>query len=107
MDKQVALNQIAREFIDYSALSSSTLHYFNKTGMTMYFKYFLRIQSVMLDIIRTNPTRAAVLLGGTNYSGIDVATPFNANIIGADLGARTGLYDLLKGFMSHAALTPL
>ena len=81
------------------------MDYTNKLGITFFFKYFLGIPAILANIISTNPVGVLALLTASLAVGLNVATPFDA--IGADLGNKTGLYDLIRGAFSHPILLPL
>ena len=98
-DKQDALDKVALEFVDYGALSGKTLHYLNSIGVTSFFKYFLRSQSIIMGIVRENPVRVLQFLA--TGQAIDIPSVLSAFMLDADMGAKTGLVDLLSGVFSH------
>ena len=57
-------------------------------------------------MIIENPTRV-LILAATQGMGAGVESPFTANAIDADLGYKTGFYDLMHGFFSLPILQVL
>ena len=107
LSQSEAMDEAAIAFIDYGELPSKKLQYLNDIGMTHFFKYFIRIQAVIVDLIIKQPSRVLMFLASGGY-GLDAPSPIDANLLEADLGYKTGILDLLKGFFAHPldALNP-
>ena len=88
----------AREFVDYGALNNQTLDYVNKMGLGFFFKFFMRSQAIMANMIKDNPSRTFMLWLGADTLGMD--NIFNANVFQKDLTNTTGLLDLVDMGMS-------
>jgi len=100
MSHEKAVAKAAREFIDYGALNNQTLDYINKMGLGFFFKFFMRSQAVMANMIRENPSRVFMTWVGADTLGMD--NIFNANIFEKDLTNTTGLLDLIDmGLGAH------
>lgn len=57
-----SINEIVDTFIDYDLPTHSSIEYLNSVGGVFFTKFFLRIQKVILNVVRNNPAR---LLGLT------------------------------------------
>lgn len=68
MSSEAALRDARKAFVNYDTPTHKALQYLNDTGLLWFTKYYLRIQIVILLLIRDNPLRALAL------SGIDFFT---------------------------------
>lgn len=92
--QQEALDEIRVEYVNYNTLTNKQLDYLNKVGGIFFFKYFFRIQPIIFNTIKNNPTRAL-----TTWIGADTANMpsiFDAMWLGKDITYTTGAYDLLQ-----------
>lgn len=96
ISKEKALEQIAYDFIDYGAPDSIAMDYMNKMGILHFTKWFLRIQPVLISMIRENPARILAFVGGQSISGMDITSPYDAYIPETDLGNKTGIGQMLS-----------
>lgn len=94
MDSQQAINKVRSEFINYNTLSNKQLDYLNKVGGVFFFKYFSRIQAIILNTVKENPTRALTTWAGADTVGLP--SIFEAMVIGKDITATSGVHDLLN-----------
>ncbi len=94
MDSALAINKVRSEFINYNTLSNKQLDYLNKTGGVFFFKYFSRIQAIIMNTIKENPTRAFTTWVGADTIGLP--SIFEATILDKDITATSGAYDLLN-----------
>ncbi len=89
-------------FINYDLLTHKGLHYLNKIGVAWFFKYWTRIQRVLLDVAKNNPERLAALGLGQMISGIDVEDPTDASFLHSNPMSRFGFLDkMLMGLKAH------
>lgn len=89
-----AMSEVRTEFINYNTLSNDKLDYLNKTGGVFFFKYFSRIQPIIMNSIKRNPTRTFTTWIGADTVGI--ASAFDAALITKDVSATSGAFDLLN-----------
>lgn len=100
LNQNQILTKVAHEFIDYGALSSRTLDYLNSIGMLHFMKYFMRIQSVLFNMIKENPSRVISMMAASAM-GSTLSTPFDGSVMSTSLGYKTGIMDLMDGYFSH------
>lgn len=92
--QQEAIDEARVEYINYNTLTSRELDYLNKSGGTFFFKYFMRIQPIILKTIANNPTRALTSWIGADTVGLP--SIFDALWLTKDVTATTGAYDLFR-----------
>ena len=72
------INRIGREeslkrarayFVNYDTPSHQALQYLNDTGLLWFTKYYIRIQAVIINIVRENPLGALNILGLNEFIG--------------------------------------
>jgi hypothetical protein len=67
-----ALRQAEDSFVNYDLPSHRTLQYLNDMGIVMFTKYYLRIQKVIMRLVREKPARGLMLAAvGHMWSGLD------------------------------------
>jgi len=88
-----ALTAITEAFINYDLPPHKAMQYMNDVGITWFFKYFIRIQKVILNAFRDKPARILAFLAAQNLMAIDVDSPLNSFAPSVDLGAKIGLMD--------------
>lgn len=88
-----ALTAITEAFINYDLPPHKAMQYMNDVGLTWFFKYFIRIQKVILKAFRDRPASILALLFGQNMLDIEVDNPINSFAPSVDLGAKIGLMD--------------
>ena len=68
-----------------------------------FFKYYMRIQMVIFDMIKQNPARV-LLHTALRVAGAAPESPLDSIFFNKDLGYKTGLLDILSGITSHPLL---
>ena len=103
MDINEAMDRVAVEFIDYGMLTNKYIQFAEVTGLMAFFKYYMRIQMVIFDMIKQNPARVLThtLL---RTAGMAPESPLDSIFFNKDLGYKTGLLDILGGITSHPLL---
>ena len=86
IDRTTALNHALFSFIYYDMPQNKSLQYLNDSGLIMFTKFFLRIQSVVARLYTQNPVSAFGVLG---VQQLLLPSPFNENI--AHYGFGSGL----------------
>lgn len=71
LSKEAAIAQASDYFINYDIPMHRNLQYTDDMGLTMFTKYFIRIQRVLLKIARENPARVLAALAMHNLLGLD------------------------------------
>ena len=67
-----ALRLAEDSFVNYDLPSHRTLQYLNDMGIVMFTKYYLRIQKVIMRLVREKPARGLLLAAiGHMWSGLD------------------------------------
>ncbi|MBO6277681.1 MAG: hypothetical protein J6N20_09655, partial [Pseudomonas sp.] len=67
-----ALRLAEDSFVNYDIPSHRTLQYLNDMGLVMFTKYYLRIQKVIMRLVREKPARGLMLAAiGNMFSGLD------------------------------------
>lgn len=94
MDATSAMHKVRSEFINYNTLSNKQLDYLNKTGGLFFFKYFSRIQPVIMNTVKENPTRALATWSGVDTVGLP--SIFEALWLDKDITATSGQFDLIN-----------
>ena len=62
-----ALRLAEDSFVNYDLPSHRTLQYLNDMGIVMFTKYYLRIQKVIMRLVRERPARGLILAALENY----------------------------------------
>jgi hypothetical protein len=65
--KEEAIRQARDAFVNYDTPTHMSLQYLNDMGLLWFTKYYLRIQKVIIDLVRDNPLRALTLLAVDNF----------------------------------------
>lgn len=72
LSKADALRLAEDSFVNYDLPSHRTLQYLNDMGIVMFTKYYLRIQKVIMRLVREKPARGLMLAAiGNMFSGLD------------------------------------
>lgn len=70
-----ALKQAEESFVNYDLPSHRSIQFMNDTGLVMFTKYYMRIQKVIMRLIKEKPARGIALLAANHYwSGLDSIT---------------------------------
>jgi hypothetical protein len=64
-----AIRQSRNMFVNYDSPSHRGVQWANDKGLVFFTKYYLRIQMILLHLIRANPLRAAALVGLNSTMG--------------------------------------
>jgi hypothetical protein len=73
MSKEEAIRVARKTFVNYDIPTNKALQWSNDVGLLWFTKYYLRIQAVILQLVRDNPIRALALIGANNlYSFSDI-----------------------------------
>jgi hypothetical protein len=62
MSKEDAIQRASDFFINYDIPQHRTVQYLDDTGLTPFMKYFIRIQRVIIALVKENPTRVLALM---------------------------------------------
>ena len=72
LSKADALRLAEDSFVNYDLPSHRTLQYLNDMGIVMFTKYYLRIQKVIMRLVREKPARGLMLAAiGNMWQGLD------------------------------------
>jgi hypothetical protein len=66
LSKEDALHRARQAFVNYDVPTHKALQYLNDTGFIWFTKYYLRIQAVIVQLVRDNPLSALALIGANN-----------------------------------------
>lgn len=67
-----SLRQAEESFVNYDLPAHRNMQFMNDMGVVMFTKYYMRIQKVILRLIREKPARGIALLAARHYwSGLD------------------------------------
>ena len=67
LSHEEAVLKVSRAFVNYDKPSHQLLDYANRVGLVYFTKYYLRIQHVIMDLVKENPARALMLLAFDGY----------------------------------------
>jgi hypothetical protein len=62
MNPDDAMSRVRRAFVNYDVPTHKGVQYLNDMGLLWFSKYYLRIQNVIVDLVKENPGRALTLL---------------------------------------------
>lgn len=88
-----AITNIVDAFINYDLPPHKAMQYMNDMGITWFFKYFIRIQKVLIKGFRERPARILALMVGQNMLGTDIDNPVNSFFPSVDITRKIGLVD--------------
>lgn len=101
LDKELALDKISEEFVNYDRLPGRWRDGLESNGLMWFYNYKIRITKVALSILRNNPVHALLASGAAPYADFagDVGLPTEDNLftklydgkLGASLGWGMGL----------------
>lgn len=73
-----AIRQAEVSFVNYDLPSHRTIQYLNDTGLVMFTKYYIRIQKVIMRLMKEKPARGLALIAANHFmSGLDSITDSN------------------------------
>ncbi len=90
MSPEAAIREARKSFVNYDTPTHISLQYLNDMGLLWFTKYYLRIQGVILQLIRDNPLRAIALTGFdffTDISDILASGAFQNSPLNFGMGA--------------------
>jgi hypothetical protein len=99
-----AIQNIMDAFVNYDLPPHKAMQYTNDMGITWFFKYFIRMQKVIVKSFRKNPAKVLSLSVGADMLGINIPTPLDAFAPFVDVNRKIGLID---GFSMAANALPL
>ncbi len=67
VSKDAALHQVRQAFVNYDVPTHKGLQYANDMGLIWFTKYYVRIQSVIFQMVRENPLQALALLAVNGF----------------------------------------
>jgi len=70
LSSEAALREARKAFVNYDTPTHKAIQYLNDMGLLWFTKYYLRIQAVILQLIRDNPLRAVALSGFDFFTDI-------------------------------------
>ncbi|MGL4616527.1 MAG: hypothetical protein ACRCVV_22070 [Shewanella sp.] len=91
-----AIQNITDAFVNYDLPPHKAMQYMNDMGLTWFFKYFIRMQKVIVKSFRNNPARVLGLSVGMDMLGLSVPTPIEAFAPFVDINRKMGLFDGLS-----------
>ena len=73
-----AIRQAEASFVNYDLPSHRTIQYLNDMGIVMFTKYYIRIQKVIMRLMKEKPARGLLLIAANHFmSGLDSITDSN------------------------------
>ena len=73
-----AIRQAEASFVNYDLPSHRTLQYLNDMGIVMFTKYYIRIQKVIMRLMKEKPARGLALIAANHFmQGLDSITDSN------------------------------
>lgn len=100
----IAIQNIMDAFVNYDLPPHKAMQYTNDMGITWFFKYFIRMQKVIVKSFRKNPAKVLSLSVGADMLGVNIPTPLDAFAPFVDVNRKIGLID---GFSMAANALPL
>jgi hypothetical protein len=88
MERNEALSRVRRAFVNYDVATHKGVQYLNDMGLLYFTKYYFRIQNVIIDLAKDNPTRA-VTLALLIDPMFNLPTIFDSSVVNG-LPGRTG-----------------
>ena len=67
MSKRDSIEKVTNSFVSYDIPSHPTMEALNANGAVYFTKYYLRIQRVLLELVRGNPGKALAMILVSNY----------------------------------------
>lgn len=75
LSKTDALRQAEESFVNYDIPAHRSMQFLNDMGVVMFTKYYMRIQKVIMRLVREKPARGLAMLAAHHYwSGLDSIT---------------------------------
>lgn len=103
--KEEAYDKASQYFVNYDIALPKWLQYTEDMGITMFTKYFLRIQHVLLELLREHPVRSLAMMAlGSNTSL--VSDVFDASAL-AHFGNNPLHTSVLQGFSAVGSIATI
>ena len=96
---EVAIRKARKAFVNYDTPTHKSLQYLNDMGLLWFTKYYIRMQGVILELVRDNPLRAVALSGFDYYADITDILDSSA-LQNSPLNFGTGAFELQEGLES-------
>lgn len=98
VSKEEALKRVRSEFVAYNILPGSVRSYADSLGMTPFWTYKIRMVSVAMNMLKTDPLRVLMLNAGSGFlpdvPGVNLGSAVEDNFLSqavtGDLGRMTG-----------------
>lgn len=98
VSKEEALKRVRSEFVAYNILPGSVRSYVDSLGMTPFWTYKIRMVSVAMNMLKTDPLRVLMLNAGSGFlpdvPGVNLGSAVEDNFLSqavtGDLGRMTG-----------------
>jgi len=103
LSKEDSINKVVDIFINYDIPTSTVLQYGNDVGLLWFTKYTIRVQKVIWEVLKDNPSSTLVTLILNSFFGdlsviMDSAVPFNKgvfDVVGSPLMGASAAGDIL------------
>ena len=99
LTSEEAIRRARQAFVNYDTPTAKPVQYLNDMGLLWFTKYYLRIQAVIMQLVREQPLRAAALLGIDNFF-VNVSDILDSSFISkspVNMGAGAFEYPLSNG----------
>ena len=107
LSKEDAIKEVIDAFINYDLPTHKAIQYGNDMGVFWFFKYFFRVQKVILKAFRDEPARMLMLALGQNWLGVDIADISDSFLLDDSPMHKIGMFDhIIDGIGAHPLLTP-
>ena len=103
--KEEAYDKASRYFVNYDIALPKWLQYTEDMGITMFTKYFLRIQHVLIELLREHPVRSLAMMALGN-SASSVSDVFDASAL-AHFGNNPLHTSVLQGFSAVGSIATI
>lgn len=86
------IDDVVDAFVNYDLPANKYLQYLGDVGQLWFFKYFFRIQNVIIRNTIRNPRRVFELVALTNITGVDISTYFDAFFLFNSITNKLGFF---------------
>lgn len=86
------IDEVVDAFVNYDLPANKYLQYLGDVGQLWFFKYFFRIQNVIIRNTIRNPRRVFELVALTNITGVDISTYFDAFFLFNSITNKLGFF---------------
>jgi hypothetical protein len=76
MGREEAVEKVVKRFVNYDVPTDPKLDWANRVGLIWFSKYFMRIQAVLVEMVREEPARMLLWLGLHNL--LDITTVWDS-----------------------------